>query len=57
MKYHGYLIKKTHTDLGEDDARLNFTYHIYKDNVFKASALTLGTAKEFIDNGEDDNYL
>lgn len=57
MKYHGYLIKKTPTDLGEDDARLNFTYHIYKDNVFKANALTLGTAKEFIDNGEDDNYL
>lgn len=57
MKYHGYLIKKTPTDLGENDARLNFTYKIYKDNKFKANALTLSTAKEFIDSGENDNYL
>ena len=57
MKYHGYIIKKIPTDLGEDNPRLNFTYEIYKDGEYKNTALTIGTAKEYIDNGEDDNYL
>lgn len=57
MKYHGYIIKKIPTDLGEDNPRLNFTYEIYKDGEYKDTALTIGTAKEYIDNGEDDNYL
>jgi len=57
MKYHGYIIKKTATDLGESDPRLNCVYTISKNGQFKAEALTLSTAKQYIDNGEDDNYL
>lgn len=57
MKYHKYIIKKVPTDLGESDPRLNFTYEIYKDGVWKNNALTLTSAKEYIDYGEDDNYL
>lgn len=57
MKYHGYIIKKIPTDLGEENPRLNFTYEIYKDDEFKTCALVLTSAKEYIDNGEDENYL
>lgn len=57
MKYHGYEIKKVATDLGESDPRLNFTYEIYKDGEHKNNALTLSSAKEYIDYGENDNYL
>ena len=57
MKYHGYEIKKVPTDLGEENPRLNFTYEIYKDGEFKTCALVLTSAKEYIDNGEDENYL
>lgn len=57
MKYHGYNIVKVPTDLGEDEAKLNYTYEIYKDGKYKDTALTLSTAKEYIDYGEDDNYL
>ena len=57
MKYHGYEIRKVPTDLGEDDPRLNYTYEIYKDGEFKTTALTSGTAKEYIDHGESDIYL
>lgn len=58
MKYHGYIIKKVATDLGEDDPRLNYTYEVYdKDGKFINTALTLSTAKEYIDSGLNDNYL
>lgn len=57
MKYHKCEIKKIATDLGEEDARLNFTYEIYKDNNYLNTALTLSTAKQYIDSGFDDNYL
>lgn len=57
MKYHGYIIKKVPTDLGEDNPKLNFTYEIYKDGEYKNTALVLDSAKDYIDAGEDDNYL
>ena len=57
MKYHGYEIKKTPADLGENDERLNYIYRITKDGEFKANALTLSTAKEYIDSGENESYL
>lgn len=57
MKYHGYEIKKVATDLGEFDPRLNFTYKIFKNGEYKDTALTLTSAKEYIDSGENDNYL
>lgn len=57
MKYHKCEIKKIATDLGEEDARLNFTYEIYKDNSYLNTALTLSTAKQYIDSGFNDNYL
>lgn len=57
MKYHGHEIKKIHTDLGEEDARLNYTYEIYKDEKLINTALTLSTAKEYIDSGYDERYL
>lgn len=57
MKYHGYEIKKVATDLGESDPRLNFTYKIFKDGKYKDTALVLTSAKEYIDSGENDNYL
>lgn len=57
MKYHKYEIIKVPEDLGEEDERLNCVYKIYKDREYKATALTLGTAKEFIDSGENDIYL
>lgn len=57
MKYHGYIIKKVPTDLGEENPKLNFTYEIYKDGEYKNTALVLASAKDYIDSGEDDNYL
>ena len=57
MKYHGYEIKKVATDLGESEAKLNFTYEIYKGGEYKNTALVLSSAKEYIDYGEDENYL
>ena len=57
MKYHGYIIKKVPTDLGEENPKLNFTYEIYKDGEYKNTALVLDSAKDYIDAGEDDNYL
>lgn len=57
MKYHKCVIKKVPTDLGEDDPRLNYTYKIYKDGEWLDNALTLSSAKEYIDSGFDDNYL
>lgn len=57
MKYHKYEIVKVSEDLGEEDERLNCVYKIYKDGEYKVTALTLSTAKEFIDSGENDTYL
>ena len=57
MKYHGHEIKKVPTDLGEDDPKLNFTYEIYKDGEYVEVALTLNSAKNYIDSGYDDNFL
>ena len=57
MKYHGHEIKKIFTDLGEEDKRLNYTYEIYKDGEYINTALTLSTAKEYIDSGYNETYL
>ena len=58
MKYHNHIIKKVYTDLGEENDRYNYTYEIYDSTgKYIATALTLSTAKEFIDSGYDDNYL
>lgn len=56
MKYHGYIIKKVPTDLGEADPRLNFTYEIYKDGEYVSDALVLWEAKTMIDNGFREYY-
>ena len=58
MKYHKHEIKKVYTDLGEDNDRLNYTYEIYNEQgEYINVALTLRTAKDYIDSGYDDNYL
>lgn len=57
MKYHGHEIKKVATDLGEEKASMNYTYEIYKDGQYIQTALTLSTAKEYIDTGYNENYL
>lgn len=57
MKYHGHEIKVVQTDLGEDDPRLNKTYEIRKGKKLINVALTLSTAKAYIDNGYDQRYL
>ena len=57
MKYHNHIIKKVSTDLGEDDERKNYTYEIYKDGEYKETALTISTAKQYIDSGYDENCL
>lgn len=57
MKYHKCVIKKVPTDLGEDNPRLNYTYEIYQNNQYIDTALTLSSAKEFIDTGFNDNVL
>jgi hypothetical protein len=57
MKYHGHEIIKVPEDLGENDARRNAVYKIFKDGVYKATALTTGTAKDYIDTGYNENYL
>lgn len=57
MKYKGCEIVKVRADLGEEDARKNCIYEIYKDGEKKANALTLGTAKEYIASGFNENYL
>lgn len=57
MKYHNHEIKKVHEDLGEDDERLNYVYKIYKDGKYINEALFLGSAKDYIDSGYDENYL
>lgn len=57
MKYHGHEIKKVQTDLGEERARDNNTYEIYKDGQYIQTALTVSTAKEYIDSDYNENYL
>lgn len=58
MKYHKHEIKKVKEDLGEDDDRLNYVYEIYNEKgEFLINALTLSTAKEYIDSGYDERYL
>lgn len=57
MKYHGHEIKKVYTDLGEENARDNCTYEIRKDGEYINTALTLSTAKTYIDSGYNDTYL
>ena len=57
MKYHGHEIKKVPTDLGEENPRDNYTYEIYKGGGYINTALTLATAKTYIDSGYNDTYL
>ena len=57
MKYHGHEIKKVYTDLGEENPRLNYTYEIYKGDQYIQTALTLSTAKTYIDNDYNEIYL
>lgn len=57
MKYHGHEIKKVSSDLGEEGSRLNCEYEIYKDGEYIQTALTISTAKEYIDTGYNENYL
>lgn len=58
MKYHKHEIKKVKEDLGEYDDRLNYVYQIYNEKgEFLITALTLSTAKEYIDSGYDERYL
>ena len=57
MKYHNHEIKKVPTDLGEENPRLNYTYEIYKDGEYISTALTLSTAKDYIDNDYNETYL
>ena len=58
MTYHNHTIKKVPTDLGESQASKNFTYEIYnKEGKRLNVALTLSTAKEYIDSGYDSNVL
>ena len=57
MKYHNHEIRKVPTDLGEEDSRKNYTYEIYKDSEYINTALTLSTAKDYIDSEYNDTYL
>jgi hypothetical protein len=58
MKYHKHTIKKVYEDLGEMDDRLNYIYEIYNEKGEHINdALTLDSAKEYIDSDYDDNYL
>ena len=54
MKYHNHTIVKEHEDLGIDDPCLNYVYLIYNNKgVLINVALTLSSAKEFIDSGKE----
>lgn len=57
MKYHGHEIKRVKTDLGEERERDNCIFEIYKDGKHIQNALTVSTAKEYIDSGYKDIYL
>lgn len=57
MKYHGAIIKKVPTDLGETNQRLNFTYEVYKDGEWMGVCLILDNAKEFVDSNFDEKVI
>jgi hypothetical protein len=58
MKYHKHIIKKVYEDLGEWDDRLNYIYEIYNEKgEYINNALTLDSAKEYIDSDYDESYL
>lgn len=57
MKYHGCIIRKVSEDLGDFDKSNNHIYEIWKDGKFINHALTLSSAKEYIDSGFNENYL
>lgn len=57
MKYHKHEIKKVYVDLGEENEKDNRVYQIYKDGQFINEAITLDSAKDYIDNDYDENYL
>lgn len=57
MKYHNHEIKKVPTDLGEENPRDNYTYEIYKDGEYIQTALSLSTAKTYIDTDYNESYL
>lgn len=58
MKYHKHVIKKIYTDLGEEDKQKNYVYKIFnKEGKFVNEALTLNSAKDYIDNNYNEIYL
>ena len=57
MKYHGHEIKRIKTDLGENDERKNCVFEISKNGEYIQTALTISSAKEFIDSDYNENYL
>ena len=57
MKYHKHEIKKVYADLGEENPKDNYVYEIYNNGVHIATALTLSTAKTYIDSDYNDTYL
>ena len=57
MKYKDHIIIKVKSDLGEEKNKLNVLYEISKDGKYINTALTLSTAKEFIDSGYNETYL
>ncbi len=57
MKYRKHEIKKVYADLGEENEKDNRVYQIFKDGQFINEAITLDSAKDYIDNDYDDNYL
>lgn len=57
MKYHKHEIKRVPTDMGEECSRYNCVYEIYKDGKYIQTALTVSTAKDYIDSGYNENYL
>lgn len=57
MKYHNHEIEKVYADLGEEREKDNRIYQIFKDGIFINEAITLNSAKDYIDNEYDDNYL
>lgn len=55
--YKGHEIIRVKTDLGEERECDNCTFEIYKDGKYIQTALTLGTAKEYISSGYKEIYL
>lgn len=58
MKYKNHTIQKVYQDLGESKHHLNYIFEIYNaSGDYLMSALTLSSAKNYIDSGYDENYL